>query len=260
MPNSRSQPLALSRGDLAELRRVHVTEPNKWSTQVGTDFWIIAGANNQGTAGAVNLLTDGGWTATSIAAYAAGSAADFMSKDDVGTPAEYTQDAQNDLLESPAVFGDYAHAHAAAVIMGERSLPRFLIADVYARFSVVANDEPTTCLGFVEDGGAITTANDSLACISSNGTSWVIQSNGSENLSGAVAVSTSPTWFRILLDKINSTAYAYANGTLIGSIAITADEFPVSFGAGSGGANNLVQLNQAHIFYAWKVPFDPQAF
>lgn len=260
MTRSRSHPIALSRGDQLDLRRVHVTDPNKWSTQAGTDFWIMAGANNQGTAGAVNLLTDGGWTATSIAAYAAGSGADFLSKDDPGTPAEYTQDAQNDLLESPAMFGDYAHAHAAAVIAGQRRLPNFLVMDAYARFSVVANDEPTTCIGFAEDGGSIITAADNMAAISSNGTYWVIQSNASENLSGAVAISTSPTWFRIVLDKRNSTSYAYANGSLIGSIAITADEFPVSFGAGSGGANNFVQLNQAHIFYAWNLPPDYSVF
>src|SRR5574343_247194 len=171
-------PIALSRGDIGALRRVHVTDPLKWAVEVGTDFWIRASANGQGTASGNNLLTDGGWTATSIAAYADGSAADFMSKDDVGTPGQYTQDAQNDLIKSPAIFGSYDHAHAAAVIMGMNSLPRFLIADVYARFSVVANDEPTSALGFVEDGGSIVTANDSMACISSNGTSWVIQSNG----------------------------------------------------------------------------------
>lgn len=254
------RPLNLGRGDVLALRRVHVTDPLKWSVQVGTDYWMYAAVNGQGTASGQNLLTDGGWTTTSIAAYAAGSAADFMSRSDPGTPGQYTQDAQNDLIESPSIFGSYDHAHAAAVIVGMRSLPRYLVCDAYARFSVVANDEPTTAIGFVEDGGSIVTAADNMACISSNGTSWVIQSNGSENLSGAVAVSTSPTWFRILLDQKTSTSYAYANGTLIGSIAITADEFPVSFGAGSGGANNLVQLNQAHIFYAWQVPFDPQGF
>ena len=254
------RPLSLSRGDALELRRVHVTDPLKWAVSVGTDFWIYASVNGQGTASGNNLLTDGGWTATSIAAYADGSAADFMSRTDPGTPSQYTQDAANDTLESPAIFGAYAHAHAAAVIAGMRSLPRYLVMDAYARFSVVANDEPTTAIGFAEDGGAILTAADNMAGISSNGTSWVIQSNGSENLSGAVAISTSPTWFRILLDQKTSTAYGYANGSLIGSIAITADEFPVSFGAGSGGANNLIQLNQAHIFYAWSLPFDPQGF
>ena len=260
MVQPRSPLVTIDRGTLLDLRRKHVTDPLKWSVQVGTDFWIFAAVNGQGTASGQNLLTDGGWTTTSIAAYAAGSGADFISRSDPGTPGQYTQDAQNDLIESPSIFGDYAHAHAAAVICGQNSLPRYLVMDAYARFSVVANDEPTTAIGFVEDGGSIVTAADNMAAISSNGTSYVIQSNAAENLSGAVAVSTDPTWFRILLDKNTSTAYAYANGSLIGSIAITADEFPVSFGAGSGGANNLIQLNQAHIFYAWTRPFDPQVF
>lgn len=251
---------ALSKSDYLDLRRVHITDPLKWAVCVGTDYWLYAAANGQGTASGQNLLTDGGWTATSIAAYAAGSAADFMSKDDVGTPGQYTQDAQNDLIESPSIFGSYDHAHAAAVIVGQKSLPRFLIADIYARFSVVANDQATTMLGFAEDGGSIVVANDALGAIASNGTYWAIQANGTQSVTGAVAVSTSPTWFRIVLDKANSTAYGYANGSLVGSVAITADEFPASFGAGSGGANNLVQLNQAHVFYAWTLPYDPQGF
>lgn len=254
------EPRYLPKADYHELRRVHVTDPLKWAVELGTDYWLQASVNGQGTASGQNLLTDGGWTTTSIAAYADGTAADFISRSDPGTPGQYTQDAQNDTIESPAIFGDYIHAHAAAVMMGMSSLPRYLIADIYARFSVVANDEPTTALGFAEDGGAIITAADNLAGISSNGTSWVIQSNGSENLSGAVAISTSPTWFRIMIDQGAALAYAWANGSLIGSIAITADEWPASFGAGSGGANNLVQLSQAHIFYAWKRPFDPQVF
>jgi hypothetical protein len=259
MAQQRNSPIALSRGDIEALRRVHVTDPLKWGVQVGTDFWINAAANGQGTASGNNLLTDGGWTTTSLT-YVDGAAADFMSKDDVGTPGQFAQNAQNDLIKSPAIFGDYAHAHAAAVIMGMNSLPRFLIADVYATFSVASADEPTTALGFVEDGGSIVTAADSMACISSNGTSFVVQANGSENLSGAVAVVTTPAWFRIVLDKANASSYAYLNGTLIGSIAITADEFPVAFGAGSGGATNLIQLSQAHIFYAWKIPTDPRIF
>jgi len=243
-----------------DLRRVHVTDPLKWGVQIGTDFWIIASANGQGTASGQNLLTDGGWTATSIAAYAGGSAADLLSRSDPGTPGNYTQNAQNDLLESPAIFGDYAHAHAAAVIMGQHSLPRFLIADIYATFSVVANDEATSMVGFAEDGGSIVVANDAIGAIASNGTYWAIQANGTQSVTGAVAISTSPTWFRIVVDNANSLVYGYANGSLIGSVAITTDEWPASFGAGSGGANNLVQLNQAHVFYAWRVPFDPQIF
>lgn len=249
----------LSRSDFMDLRRIHVTDPLKWGVQVGTDFWAIAGANGQGTASGNNLLTDGGWTVTSIS-HTAGSGADLMSSADVGTPSEYTQNAQNDLIQSPAIFGDYSHAHAAAVILGQKALPRFIVADIFARFSVVANDQATTNLGFVEDGGSIVTAADGYATINSDGTNFRLNINGTRATTRSIAVTTASAWFRIVLDKGAALASAYKNGTLLGSAAITDDEAPVSFGAGSGGANNLVQLNQVHIFYAWSLPFDPAVF
>ena len=249
----------LTRGDIMDLRRVHVTDPVKWATQVGTDFWIINAANGALTASGQNLITDGGWTATSLAA-AAGSGADFMSKADPGTPGQLTTDAGADLIQSPAIFGDYAHAHAAATIMGQKSLPRFLVADIYARWSVLSADEVTTNLGFVEDGGSIVVAADAMATIYSKGTglTWNMQANATV-VTGVVDNSTSPTWFRIALDKNSNQAFYYVDGVYNGVTTITADEFPASFGAGIG-TTNRVQLNQAHIFYAWTLPYDPAGF
>lgn len=258
MTSSRTSPIALSRGDYENLRRVHITDPLKWGVEVGTDYWLFAGANGQGTASGQNLLTDGGWTLTSIAAHAAGSAADFMTKSDVGTPSQFTTDAAADLIKSPAVFGDYAHAHAAAVIMGRTSLPTLLILDAYARMSVHSADEATSNLGFVEDGGSIVTAADAMATFYSNSATFGIQANASVGV-GVTALDTASHWFRIVMNKVTGYSYFSIDGVDQGSLAITADEFPVAFGAGNGTTNRW-QLNQAHIFYAWNLPKDPQFF
>lgn len=250
----------LTKSDILDLRRVHVTDPVKWAVSPGTDFWIYAAANGQGTASGNNLLTDGGWTTTSIASYAAGSAADFMTPSDVGTISRYTTDAAADLIQSPAIFGSYDHAHMAAVICGQRSLPRYLIMDAYALMSVLSADEVTSNLGFVEDGGSIVVAADTMATFYSKGTgtTFNLQSNAAV-VTGLVANDTNPHWFRIVLDKGTGYAKYYVDGVYAGTTAITNDEFPVAFGAGNGTTNRW-QLNQAHIFYAWSLPFDPAVF
>lgn len=257
--------LALNREDQYNIRRVHVTNPLLWAVTVGTDYWIHASANGQGTTGGQNLLTDGGWTTTSLT-YSDGSAADFITKSDVGSPGSYVTNAQNDLIQSPAIFGSYLHAHAAAVIAGQSTLPRYLIADMYATFSTESADEQTTNLGLVEAGGGIKVAADLAAAFNSDSTSFRFEINGTRGTdTSAVAVDTVPHWFRVVCDRQAGTtgkAYPYIDGTLTisGGVALTDDIWPVSFGAGNGGATNLIQLHQAHIFYAWTLPNNPGVF
>ena len=257
MGSSRSAPVALSRGDQLALRRVHIVDAGMWGVQYGTDYWLAA-SGLQSTAGRT-LITDGGWTATSSAP-TNGSGADLMSKDDVGTPNHWLMDTGADLLYSPPIFGDYSHAHAAAVIAGQNSLPRYLIADVYAAFTTVSADEDTTAIGFVEDGGSIVVAAEHVAAVTSNGTAgvWNISSNGAV-AAGTSVVSTAWSWFRIVMDKAAAVSRLYVNGVFQNSIAVLADEAPYKFGAGKGTTNTIL-LNQAHIFYAWTLPFDPAVF
>lgn len=254
MPN-RSK--VLSTEDLIGLRRVHIVDPGMWGVQYGTDYWLSA-SGLQATAGRT-LITDGGWTATSTAP-TVGSGADFMTKDDPGTPNHWLMDTGADLLNSPAIFGDYSHSHAAAVICGQRSLPRFLIADIYAAFTTVSADEDTTAIGFVEDGGSPVVAADHIAAVTSNGTGgvWNISANAAV-AAGVTVVSATWNWFRIIMDKANALSYLYVNNVFQNSIAITADEAPYKFGAGKGTTNTIL-LNQAHIFYAWQRPLDYSVF
>jgi hypothetical protein len=247
---SRGTPL--TGADYEALLRKHVTNPFNWGYEVGTDFWLSAAANGGLSASTTWLISDAGWTATSMA-LADGSGADFMDSADPGTPGLFTMNAQNDLLKSPAIFGNYIHSHAAATLLGKKTLPRYLIADIYAVFNVASGNETTTAMGFVEDGGSIVTANDAMATVVSNGTSFVIRS-GAATGTGVVAVDNAYHRFRIVCDKTNALSYLYVDGVASGSVAIQADEWPVAFGAGSGGASNFIQLSQAHIFYAYKVP------
>lgn len=246
----------LDRGDYEALMRKHVLRPQDWGVMAGTDFWLIANANGGLGSGNAHELSDYGWTTTSLA-LADGSAADFMTSSDVGTPGEFTQNAQNDLLKSPAIFGDYAHARQAMLLLGRKTLPRYLIVDMYARFSVYANNETTTALGLVVDGGSIVTANDHLAAFVCTGTYWTLRS-GADTVTSTIAADANPHRFRLVLDRTISggtdAVTGYVDGVSVGTIDLETDEFPAAFGAGSGGANNLVQLNQAHIFYAYRVP------
>jgi hypothetical protein len=244
--------LHINRDDYEALLRKHVLNPFNWGIEAGTDFWLSATANGMLSASTTFLISDAGWTATSQA-LADGAAADFMTASDVGTPGGFTSNAQNDLLSSPAIFGDYAHAHQAMILLGKKTLPRYLIGDFYARFSVASSNETTTQLGFVEDGGSPAVAADAMAMFVSNGTTFTIRS-GAATGTGVVAIDTAAHRFRIVCDRVADTAYGYVDGVASGSIAIQADEWPVKFGSGSGGANNLIQLTQAHIFYAYKVP------
>lgn len=256
------QKVFLDQDVMEQLLRKHVTNWRDWGNEAGTDFWIVSGGGTGLLASAQGeIASEHGWTTTSIAADAVGSGADFMVASDKGTPSEFTQNAQNDLIKSPAIFGDWHHSRNAMLLLGRKELPRYLIADFVARFSVVANDQPTTAVGFVEDGGSIVTAADHMGAITSNNTTWGLSVNGSEGTAFGTA-DTAVNYWRIVLDRalgriypgLNGTMYNGNGGTTDGSLAITADEFPVAFGAGSGGVNNLVQLNSAHIYYAYRVP------
>ena len=255
------QSVTLEAETLEAVLRKHVMRLIDWAMMPGTDFWLVANASTGPLASAQGeILSEHGWTTTSLAG-AAGSGADFLTNSDRGTPGEYTQGSQNDLLESPVIFGDWRHARVAAELMHMNTLPNYLVVDCIARFSVVANNEPTTALGLTEDAGGIGVAATHIAALTSNNTTWGLSANGSEGTAFGTA-DTSPHFFRILLDRAAGKAYPGIDGGMYdgvqnstdGSVSLTADEFPAAFGAGSAGANNRVQLSMAHIWYAWRRP------
>src|SRR3990167_2311936 len=110
--------------------RVHITRPSLWSRSSGTDFWANPAVGFAGIA-ADELLTDYGWTLTSIT-LTAGSLADLLSSADVGTPNIAALDAGSDLLLGPSIFGDYGHGLAAGQFLGY--MPTKLCFESYANF------------------------------------------------------------------------------------------------------------------------------
>lgn len=255
MPGGTGNIAILDSGQVDRFRRVHVTDPAMWGVEAGTDFWLY-NSGTQLTAGRT-LITDGGWTATSLS-LTAGTGADFNSYDDLGTPGHWTTNAAADLLQSPNIFGDYAHAYQAAMIYGAKTLPRYLVCDAIAAFDTFSANELTTNLGFVAAGGSI------VVSANTNGTIHVGAANYCLNVAAASVVGVTAAdagyhVFRIVIEKSRSTAgtagtvYFYVDGVYQNSQAFTQDAFPVSFGAGDG-TTNRIQLVSAHVFYAWGTP------
>lgn len=242
-------------GILQPLRRVHVCSID-WAMRPGTDFWLLPCAGDYLTASVRANLADNGWTTTSLAE-ASGSTADFMSADDKGTPGYFTTNAASDLLQSPAIFGDYIHAWQAQRIMEAGSLPTKLCWEAWAAFATASNNETGTCIGLCEDGGSIIVAADAMATICSDGTNWVLRS-GAATLTSNTAVSTTLHLFKVVINRVRAVAEAYLDGVKLVSsagattLAVQNDEWPAAFGGGVVAAgSNRINIGAAHIWYEW---------
>lgn len=230
-----------------------------WSEAIALEYWFHAATDWYGATTEGNDLTAFGWTITGAPPYIAGSAADFASASDKGTTGGVHLDTASDVVQSPPIFGSYAHMAAVCELVGRvdgegtPDLPRFLIGDFFARWSA-NNAETGSAIGFVEDGGSVAVANDAMATIFTDGTSWKLRSGAAT--SAAIAVDgTDPIHGRIVVDRIDALVYGYVdnmNKSAAQSIAIQDDEWPAAFGAGtlSGGSNDPV-LNWARVRYAW---------
>ena len=231
------------------LRRKHVLSPLDWGDMAGTDYWFVPGSSMTGAT--TFLLSSRGWTTTSMA-LTGGSGADFMSAADKGTPRTALTNATGDLLQSPALFGDYNHARIAQIIMGENILPRFLICDMFAAFTVASADEDQTAMGLFEDDGTISTALDQLAAIHSDGTNFTLKGSADEDV--GAAIDNAYHWWRIQIDRsisaVTDGVSWYIDGVLQGTIDREADEFPAYWGLHSL-TTNRISLASAHIYYAW---------
>lgn len=222
--------------------------PSAWLSEPGTDFWLVGGSGDLVAAsGATNLtgLDSYGWTTTALS-LTAGSAADFLSSSDKGTHTGIVIGAASDLLQSPVIFGDYMHGLLAGQILGY--YPTVLNLEVYATFTVVATASDTTGFGWVEDAGSGIVGADQLAYITSDGTNFLLRSGAASDTSIAVA-DTNPHLFRIKLTS--ASAEWFIDDVSQGTIALEADEFPVSFGAGALATTgaNFFRVGWVHAFY-----------
>lgn len=228
--------------------REHVP-PHLWAAKPGTDYWLLGGhadiVTSPAAATVVGALEGWGWTTTALS-LTTGSGADFLSSSDKGIHTGISIGLASDLLQSPVIFGDYAHGLAAAQFLGY--MPTALVLDVYATFTVVATTSDTTGFGFVEDGGSAIVANDQLAYITSDGTNFLLRNDTVSDASIAVA-DTNPHLFRIKVTSSN--VEWFIDDVSQGTIALKADEWPVSFGAGALATTgaNFFHIGWVHIWY-----------
>lgn len=249
--------ITMNRADFEILARRHVTLGSQWGNAMGTDYWLTMNSGFDEAAAASTATTDelaeAGWTATSLV-NTAGSAADFGSSSDKGTPNHFLTNASADLLSSPAIFGDYAHMQAAAKMLGRQALPKYLIAEFYGAMTVASADEPRSGWGFIEDGGSAATQADQLAYISCNGTNWTLNANAATPVVlSTTALDTGWHKFTIILNRATGLVTAKIDDTLqtqSATLAITNDEFPCKFGF-HALTTNRPALGLTHISYDW---------
>ena len=245
------------------LSRKHVRAGARWAHEIGTDYWLqpTSGLDQAGAASTAtgDELAENGWIATSLV-NTVGAGGDFGGLGDTTrTPNHFLTNATGDLLESPRMFGEYAHMRAAADIAGMSNMPRFLIARFWGAMTVHTADEPTSGWGFFEDAGAVETEAVHAGFISSDGTNFQIGANAGTpvDLQADDAV-----WheFVIVLAVAELKAYGYIDptwrfgspplGAALGSIAIAADEVPYGFGF-HALTTNRPGLGLTHILYEW---------
>jgi hypothetical protein len=236
-----------------------------WGRQLGLQYLLQPSLVSQG----VGTFTDGlfavtsnGWVNTGTIIGVAGSGADFPAAAentwalaaDKGTPNHFAIDTAGDLLNSPAIFGDPTHMAAVADLIDALDLPAFLDADFYFRFAD-GNNETASGIGFVEDGGSAAVANDHFGCFFIDGTSFKLRS-GAATSAAILAKDTAWHKGRIRINRLTQLVEGWVdtlNVPAMGSVALEADELPVSFGAGvltSTGAN-FINWGPTRIRYGW---------
>jgi len=170
---------------------------------------------------------------------------DFLDSTDVGTPAATVFGADNDLLQSPEIFGDYSHGLMAGQILGHD--PTRLIVEIYAAFTTHSADETRSGFGLTEAGGTAGTANDAMAWIHVTSDTFTIRS-GADSDSGSASDSLYHQ-FRIVINRGTTDAIEwFIDGVSQGTFDNQPDLWPCGFGGFSSTTNEFA-LAWAHIWY-----------
>ena len=216
--------------------RVHVGARD-WQESPATDYWFYTGPDVSVASGATNIsgLDSFGWTTTSLA-FTNLVTGDFMAAAD-DTPIHLLTNADLDVLQSPIMFGSYAHQQFVKSILGYE--PTRLCAEFYAAFTVATADETASHIGFY-NGAAVVMA------INSDGTLFELY-NGSTKDNGAAVDNAYHLW-KIAVDKGAGTAEWFIDGTSQGTLAITQDVWPAAFRM-AASTTNRPALSWAHVWY-----------
>ena len=226
--------------------RLHVMDARSWSTQMGTDYWAQFGIGSTIAVTNGTLLSEFGWTTTSLVETAMTGAGDFLSTSDFSVPAHLLTNASADLLESPSVFGDGAQAEAAAEILGHS--PTTMSCEWYGSFTVVTGTSNRSGFGLVQDGGAAGTAADQLAWIYTDGTNFTLRSSGDSD-AGALDDTDWHTWKIVVsTGSVTDAVEWFIDGTSQGTMDRIDDQWPVSFGM-HALTTNRPAIAWVHLWY-----------
>ncbi len=222
-------------------------DARSWSTQMGTDYWAKFGIRSTIAPTGGGVLSELGWTTTSLVETVATGTGDFMSSSDFGIPAHILTDASGDLLESPSMFGDYTGSSAAGDILGHD--PTTLSMECLASFTAVSGTSNRSGFGLVQDGGAAGTAADQLAWIFTDGTNFTIRSSADSD-AGAADDTDWHLW-KIVVSTGSATDAVewFIDGTSQGTMDRLEDQWPVSFGL-HALTTNRPGIAWVHLWYA----------
>lgn len=251
------------------INRVHVNAGYKWAFEAGTDYWLQPSEGlDQGAASASTslegLLVGGGWIATALT-NTGGSGADFRggvftpgtdkgrggTYVDSGTPTHFLTNADNDLLESPAIFGDAVHMQMAAAIAGQANLPNILGVSFWGAMTVNSADAKEASWGFWQDSGDALVPGEAIAAIYSDSANFALQAANAVVGSAGALIDTAWHYWNIELNFDGFISWSI-DGALQqrNSVAIQTDKFPCSFGFASD-ATNFPGLGGTHVYYDW---------
>lgn len=159
----------------------HVLIPQHWGHAGGVSYYANFASSGLLTAGNAHELADYGWTTTALS-HVTTATGDFLSAAD-DTPQYLDFGASGDLLNSPVIFGDYAHGLLASKFLG--AMPTTLNFECYAAWPTASANETTSGFGFA--AATVATAANQSAFIHSNGTNFRLRSAGGvANLGAAV--------------------------------------------------------------------------
>ncbi len=240
-------------GKTGNLPRIHVMA-HQWGYIPATDYWFFPNTDYL-TASSPNLLSAVGWIVNGSVTFVAGSGADWLggysnTTPDYGTPAHFLVNATGERLTSPFIFGSYEHRYFIQRTLGWA--PTKMIAEFFAVWTTASNADTTGGIGFVEAGGAIQTAADHFAMLTSDGTNFILRS-GAAVTTATLAVDTNPHIWRIEINLSNGFATFKQDNVGIGTIttggiAIENDLSPNAFGVATT-SSNVIGLGTTHLWY-----------
>ncbi len=212
-----------------------------WDDASGSDFFMEPDAAQIAGTGGAEDLSDVGWTITGLGFVGPTKSADFLSLSGIGVPGHYEGNSAGDVMQSPAVFGDYPHGLQASHHLGK--LPTSLSLEQWATWSVRSASETATCLGFCDADGSIIVAADAIAAIHSDGTNFVLRSTADSDV-GAL-VDGDIHLFKIVVQLIGSLTDAiewFIDGVSQGTIDLLDNVWPAAVGCGnlSAGTNRIL--------------------